>query len=71
MTAEEIIKSNEANLAERYELEIMNPDEALSLGSISAIVMPKDLRRVLLEHMNLCLRHYEPSPMQSIQSEFH
>ncbi len=71
MTAEEIIKSNEANLVERYELEIMNPEEALSLGSISAIVMPKDLRRVLLEHMNLCLRHYEPSPMQSIQREFH
>ena len=49
----------------------MNPNEALSLGSISQIVMPSDLRQVLAEHMDFCLRHYEPSPLQSVQREFH
>jgi hypothetical protein len=49
----------------------MNPNEALSLGSISQIVMPSDLRRVLGEHMEFCLRHYEPAPMAGVQREFH
>ena len=57
--------------AQRYERELMNPDEALSLGSISQIVMPGDLRRVLGEHLAFCLRHYEPGPLQSVQREFH
>jgi hypothetical protein len=49
----------------------MNPDEALSLGSISEIVMPADLRHVLARQMAFCLRHYQPGPMQSVQREFH
>ena len=49
----------------------MNPEEALSLGSISQIVMPADLRNVLTEHLAFCLRHYEPAPMQGVQREFH
>lgn len=65
------VKAEEAALATRYEREIMNPDEALSLGSISQIVMPGDLRRVLAEHMAFCLRHYEPSPLTAVQREFH
>lgn len=65
------IKAEEAELAHRYEREIMNPDEALSLGSISQIVMPGDLRRVLAEHMAFCLRHYRPCPLSSVQREFH
>ena len=64
-------KAEEAELARRYEREIMNPDEALSLGSVSEIVMPTDLRRVLTEHLAFCLRHYQPSPMASAQREFH
>ena len=36
-----------AKLNERYERELMNPKEALSLGSISRIVMPGTSRRVL------------------------
>ena len=60
----------EALLAKRYEEELMNPNEALSLGSISQIVMPKDLRKVLCENMNFHLRHYQAEPMQSVQREF-
>ena len=33
----------------------MNPNEALSLGSISQIVMPSDLRQVLAENISLLL----------------
>lgn len=65
------VKAEEQLLAQRYERELMNPNEALSLGSISQIVMPSDLRQVLAEHMDFCLRHYEPSPLQSVQREFH
>ena len=65
------VKAEEQLLAQRYERELMNPDEALSLGSISQIVMPSDLRHVLAEHMDFCLRHYDPAPLQSVQREFH
>ncbi|KZY61013.1 acetyl-CoA carboxylase carboxyltransferase subunit [Oleiphilus sp. HI0071] len=63
-------KEQEALLAKRYEEELMNPNEALSLGSISQIVMPKDLRKVLCENMNFHLSHYTAEPMQSVQREF-
>ena len=49
----------------------MNPEEALSLGSISEIVMPEDLRKTLATQMAFCLRHYTPGPMQAVQREFH
>ncbi|HKK23453.1 MAG TPA: acetyl-CoA carboxylase carboxyltransferase subunit, partial [Pseudohaliea sp.] len=65
------VKAEEAELAKRYERELMNPNEALSLGSISQIVMPSELRQVLAEHMDFCLRHYTPAPLDSVQREFH
>jgi acetyl-CoA carboxylase carboxyltransferase component len=65
------VKAEEAQLAQRYERELMNPNEALSLGSISQIVMPSDLRQVLAENMEFHLRHYQPEPMSGIQREFH
>jgi acetyl-CoA carboxylase carboxyltransferase component len=65
------VKSEEALLAERYTRELMNPNEALSLGSISQIVMPSDLRQVLTENMAFYLRRYRPEPLQSVQREFH
>lgn len=65
------VRSEEQLLAQRYEQELMNPNEALSLGSISQIVMPSDLRHVLAEHMDFCLRHYTPEPLASVQREFH
>jgi acetyl-CoA carboxylase carboxyltransferase component len=65
------VKAEEAALAERYARELMNPNEALSLGSISQIVMPSDLRQVLTENMAFYLRRYRPEPLQSVQREFH
>lgn len=65
------VKQEEGLLVQRYERELMNPNEALSLGSISQIVMPSDLRKVLGENMEFHLRHYQPVPLQSVQREFH
>ena len=60
----------EALLAKRYEEELMNPNEALSLGSISQIVMPRDMRKVLCEQLNFHLSHYKPEPFSGVQREF-
>lgn len=57
-------------LNERYEHELMNPKEALSLGSVSRIVMPGESRRVLAESLNFLMRTYTPSPMAGPQREF-
>jgi acetyl-CoA carboxylase carboxyltransferase component len=65
------LKGEEAALSKRYERELMNPKEGLTLGSISSIVMPTDLRQVLGENLNFLLRHYQPSPMNGPQREFH
>jgi acetyl-CoA carboxylase carboxyltransferase component len=64
-------KEQEALLVKRYEEELMNPNEALSLGSISQIVMPSDLRKLLCENMAFHLRHYTPEPLNAVQREFH
>jgi acetyl-CoA carboxylase carboxyltransferase component len=69
--AAEWLRAEEAVLNSRYEKELMNPKEALSLGSISSLVMPTDLRKVLGENLNFFLRHYKPGPMQGVQREFH
>jgi len=63
-------KEQEALLAKRYEEELMNPNEALSLGSVSQIVMPSDLREVLCKQMAFHLKHYVPEPFVSVQREF-
>ncbi|MFI5366687.1 MAG: acyl-CoA carboxylase subunit beta [Candidatus Binatia bacterium] len=65
------LRAKEAEFNQRYERELMNPREALSLGSISEIVMPTDLRAVLGRHLEFLLRRYEPGPWQSLQREFH
>ncbi len=67
----EWLRTEEALLNSRYEKELMNPKEALSLGSISSLVMPTDLRKVLGENLNFFLRHYKAGPMQAVQREFH
>lgn len=64
------LKEQEALVVARYERELMNPNEALSLGSISQIVMPSELRKVLGEQMAFHLRHYQPEPLQAVQREF-
>ena len=60
-----------AKLSQKYERELMNPREALSLGSISEIVMPDDLRAVLARNLDALLRSYTPGPMTGPQREFH
>ncbi|NOQ50896.1 MAG: acetyl-CoA carboxylase carboxyltransferase subunit, partial [Desulfuromonadaceae bacterium] len=67
----EWLKLEEAALNTRYEKELMNPKEGLALGSISSLVMPTDLRKVLGENLNFFLRHYKPSAWQDVQREFH
>ncbi|MCF6267851.1 MAG: acetyl-CoA carboxylase carboxyltransferase subunit [Desulfuromusa sp.] len=69
--AAEWLKLEEAALNLRYEKELMNPKEGLALGSISSLVMPTDLRKVLGENLNFFLRHYKPSAWQGVQREFH
>ncbi len=69
--AAEWLKVEETALNTRYEKELMNPKEGLALGSISSIVMPTDLRKVLGENLNFFLRHYKPSAWQGVQREFH
>lgn len=72
-SAEEAGKERAAKLAEltqRYEQELMNPKEALSLGSISRIVMPGTSRRILAKNLDFLMRTYEPSPMTGPQREF-
>jgi len=69
--AAEWLKAEETALNTRYEKELMNPKEGLALGSISSIVMPTDLRKVLGENLNFFLRHYKPSTWQDVQREFH
>ena len=63
--------AEDARLIERYEHDLMNPREALALGSISQLVMPVDLRRLLTESMDFLMRRYSPGPMAGPQREFH
>jgi acetyl-CoA carboxylase carboxyltransferase component len=67
----EWLKAEDTKLNQRYERDLMNPREALSLGSISEIVMPTDLRRTLTHHLKFLLNHYVPGPMVEPQREFH
>ena len=58
-----------AGLTARYEDELMNPKEALSLGSVHRIVMPGESRRILSRNLNFLMRHYTPEPMGGPQRE--
>ena len=71
LEAADWLKLEEAALNLQYEKELMNPKEGLALGSISSIVMPTDLRKVLGENLNFFLRHYKPTVWQGVQREFH
>lgn len=64
-------REEEAKLGRRYEEELMNPEEGLALGSISSIIMPNELRRVLAENILFCMGGYRPAPMGGAQREFH
>jgi acetyl-CoA carboxylase carboxyltransferase component len=59
-----------SRLSQKYERELMNPKEALSLGSVSSIVMPGASRRVLAQNLTYLMNHYKPSAMSGVQREF-
>lgn len=59
-----------AGLTQRYEEELMNPKEALSLGSVSRIVLPGTSRQIVARNLAFLMRHYTPSPMGGVQREF-
>jgi acetyl-CoA carboxylase carboxyltransferase component len=59
-----------AAISQKYERELMNPKEALSLGSVSSIVMPGTSRRVLAKNLKFLMSCYKPSPMSGVQREF-
>ena len=59
-----------AALTTRYEAELMNPKEALALGSVSRVVMPGTSRRVLGQNLNFLMRTDTPSAMSGPQREF-
>ncbi|MGB5694959.1 MAG: carboxyl transferase domain-containing protein [Polyangiales bacterium] len=65
------LREQDAAFSARYEKELMNPKEALSLGSISEIVMPTDVRAALAKNLNFYLSHYTPEPLRAVQREFH
>jgi acetyl-CoA carboxylase carboxyltransferase component len=68
----EAAKTRDAGVArfrDQYERELMNPKEALSLGSVSRIVMPGTSRRVLAQNFDFLIRTYEASPMAGPQRE--
>ncbi|MEZ4330820.1 MAG: carboxyl transferase domain-containing protein [Myxococcota bacterium] len=58
-----------AALNARYEEQLMNPKEALSLGSVSRIVMPGESRRILAKNLDFLMRRYQPCPMGGPQRE--
>lgn len=59
-----------AAISQKYERELMNPKEALSLGSVSSIVMPGTTRRVLSKNLLFLISKYQPAPMSGVQREF-
>jgi methylmalonyl-CoA decarboxylase subunit alpha len=59
-----------ALISQKYERELMNPKEALSLGSVSSIVMPGTTRRVLAKNLLFLISRYQPAPMSGVQREF-
>ncbi len=58
-----------AGLTARYEEQLMNPKEALSLGSVSRIVMPGESRRILARNLDFLMRKYTPCAMSGPQRE--
>ena len=68
-TAQKVLDEGRARLTAQYERELLNPREALSLGSVSSLVIPGESRRVLAKNLDFLMRSYTPSPMGGIQRE--
>jgi len=59
-----------AALTQRYEKQLMNPKEALSLGSVSRIILPGTSRQIIAQNLDFLMRHYTPSALSGVQREF-
>ena len=59
-----------AKISQKYEKALMNPKEALSLGSVSSVVMPGTSRKVLGNTLNYLMSRYKASPLSGVQREF-
>ncbi len=59
-----------SELSKKYEETLMNPKEALSLGSVSSVVMPGTSRKILGNTLVYLMSKYKPSPMSGVQREF-
>lgn len=73
MSEKEAVSTRDGKLFEigqRYEKELMNPKEALSLGSVSSIILPGFTRKVLGTNLNFLMSKYKPTPMGGPQREF-
>ncbi|MCW7459189.1 acetyl-CoA carboxylase carboxyltransferase subunit [Leptospira bandrabouensis] len=73
MSEKEAITIRDSKLFEigqRYEKELMNPKEALSLGSVSSIILPGYTRNVLSKNLNFLMSKYKPAEMSGPQREF-
>ncbi|TGN08180.1 acyl-CoA carboxylase subunit beta [Leptospira ilyithenensis] len=57
-------------VGQRYEKELMNPKEALSLGSVSSIILPGFTRKVLGTNLNYLMSKYTAAPLSGPQREF-
>jgi acetyl-CoA carboxylase carboxyltransferase component len=68
--AEEERNRGLAEITRRYEAELMNPKEALSLGSVSRIIMPGESRRIIGQNLAFLMTRYQPCPMSGVQREF-
>ncbi|TGK53790.1 acetyl-CoA carboxylase carboxyltransferase subunit [Leptospira kanakyensis] len=73
MSEKEASATRDAKLFEigqRYEKELMNPKEALSLGSVSSIILPGYTRNVLSKNLSFLMSKYKPAEMSGPQREF-
>jgi methylmalonyl-CoA decarboxylase subunit alpha len=68
--AKKIRDTELAKISQKYERELMNPKEALALGSVSSIVMPGQSRKVLGNQLSYLMSKYKPEPMSGVQREF-
>ncbi|MBW7859166.1 MAG: acetyl-CoA carboxylase carboxyltransferase subunit, partial [Leptonema sp. (in: Bacteria)] len=69
--AKQLVDQLSKQLSDKYEEELMNPKEALSLGSISQVILPGESRKVLGTYLDFYMKRYKPSPLSEPQREFH
>lgn len=68
--AKQVRDAELAKLSHLYEQELMNPKEALSLGSVSSVVIPGTSRKVLGNTLNYLMSRYKATPLSGVQREF-